>query len=133
MQIPIKEMTYLFLIIGIAVINALANKKVSYVELLFTNFIIVFITYGLEKLWLLKHETSKTVIYEKIELIQPERREELMADLQDRTGIRVINRIEIGRLDFLRDTARIKIFYFNADNVINSADDENYEQDNDND
>ena len=133
MQIPIKEMTYLFLIIGISVTNALANKKVSYAELIFTNAIIIFITYGLEKLWLLRHETSKTVIYERIELIIPEKRELLMADLQERTGIRKINRIEIGRIDLLKDTARIKIFYFNEDNRINSADDETFASDNNDD
>ena len=65
--IPIKEMTYLFLIIGISVINALANTA-SISEIIFTNLIIIFITYGLEKKWLLRHESSKSIIYEKINL-----------------------------------------------------------------
>ena len=125
-QIPIKEMTYLFLVIGISVVNALANKKVSYAELLFTNFAIVGMTYGLEKVWLLRHESSKTINYEKIELIKPENRDLLIADLQERTGIKVINRVEVGRIDFLRDTARIRIFYYYDDLIhsINTADDE---------
>ena len=59
MQIPIKEMTYLFILIGIAVINALCGKKVSYAELALTNFIIIALTYGLERVWLLKHESSR--------------------------------------------------------------------------
>ncbi len=113
-QIPIKEMTYLFLIIGIAVINALANKKISYAELLFTNTAIIILTWALEKVWLLKHESRRTIDYEKIELIKPAKREELMADLQERTGIK-ISRIEIGRIDFLRDTARLRIYYFESD------------------
>ncbi len=113
-QIPIKEMTYLFLIIGIAVINALANKKISYAELLFTNFAIILLTWGLEKVFLLKHESRRTIDYEKIELIKPEKRAELMADLQERTGIK-ISRIEIGRINFLRDTARLRIYYFESD------------------
>ena len=105
--IPIKEMTYLFLVIGISVINALANKKVSYSELLFTNFIILILAFLMEKVFLLKHESSKTVLYEKIDLIKQSRRSELMQDLEERTGLK-INRIQIGRIDFLRDTARIK-------------------------
>jgi hypothetical protein len=94
--IPIKEMTYLFILIGISVINALANKKISWAELIFTNVVLVFIVYGLEKLWLLKHESSKLITYEKVDLIKPEKREELKADLEARTGLK-INRIEIGK------------------------------------
>ena len=114
-QIPIKEMTYLFLVIGISVINALANKKISYTELVFANLAIIFVTLLLEKVFLLKHESRKTIIYEKIDLIKPEKREELIKDLQERTGI-IINRVEIGRVDFLRDTARIRIYYFESAN-----------------
>jgi hypothetical protein len=112
--VPIKEMTYLFLVIGISVINALANKKISYTELLFTNFSILIVGYLLEHVFLLKHETTKSVLYEKIDLIRPNRRPELMADLEERTGLK-INRIEIGRINFLRDTARIKIYYYEQD------------------
>lgn len=113
--IPIKEMTYLFLVIGISVINALTSTTTSVADLLFTNLAIIFITYGLEKLWLLKHESSKTVIYEKINLIRPENREALFNDLQERTGIDKINRIEVGKIDFLRDTCEIKIYYYVSD------------------
>lgn len=109
--IPIKEMTYLFIVIGIAVMNALANKKVSYAELLFTNFAILAVVWVLESVWFIRHETQKVVQYEKIELIRPEQREELIADLEARTGL-VINRIKIEKIDFLRDTARIIIFYY---------------------
>ena len=109
--IPIKEMTYLFIVIGVSVINALANKKISHSELLFTNFIIIAVTHGLEKIWLLRHETRKTITYEKIELIKPSKKEELMADLKERTGLN-ITRIEVRRIDFLRDTAQIRIFFF---------------------
>ena len=112
--IPIKEMTYLFLVIGISVVNALANKKISYAELVFANLLIVFITYGMERLWLLKHESRKNIIYEKIELIKPENEEALLADLKERTGIDII-RFEIRRIDFLRDIANIRIFYYEED------------------
>ena len=109
--IPIKEMTYLFIVIGIAVINALANKKVSYSELLFTNFAILAVVWVLESVWFIRHETQKIIQYEKIELIKPEQREELIADLEARTGL-IINRIKIEKIDFLKDTARIIIFYY---------------------
>ncbi len=116
--IPIKEMTYLFLIIGISVINALANTA-SISEIIFTNLIIIFITYGLEKKWLLRHESSKSIIYEKINLIRTEHHQELIEDLQIRTGIRKISRIEIGEVDFLRDICRITIFFETSDRMEN--------------
>ena len=109
--IPIKEMTYLFIVIGISVINSITKDKISHSELLFTNLIIVAVTFGLEKIWLLQHESRKTITYEKIELIVPEKREELLEDLKERTGLN-ITRIEIRRIDFLRDTAQLRIFYF---------------------
>ena len=109
--IPIKEMTYLFIVIGISVMNALVNKKISHAEVLFTNLIFIAITYALEKIWLLKHESRKNIVFEKIELILPERRQELMADLKERTGLN-ITRIEVRNIDFLRDTANLRIFYF---------------------
>jgi hypothetical protein len=123
---PIKEMTYLFVIIGLSVVNALTNKKVSYAELLFTNLIIVAIIYALEKVTLLRHESCKLVIYEKIELIKPENYDLLISDLELRTGLK-INRIEIGRIDFLRDTARISVYYYSDRYQVNLTDEnENY-------
>ena len=109
--IAIKEMTYLFLVIGISVINALSNKKISHAELVFANLLIVFLTFGMERIWLLRHEVRKNIIYEKIDLIVPERREELISDLKARTGLN-ISRIEIRRIDFLKDIANIRIFYY---------------------
>ena len=109
--LPIKEMTYLFIVISIAVINALANKKISLLELMFTNSMIVFFTYGMERVWLLRHEARKTITYEKIDLVKPENHLELKKDIEERTGLQ-INRLEIGRIDFLRDVANVRIFYF---------------------
>jgi hypothetical protein len=110
-QIPIREMTYLFLVIGVSVINSLANRRVSYAELLLTNAVVILVTYLLEKVYLLKTESKKLVNYEKIELIKPENRAELIADLEERTGL-TIHRVEIDRIDYLRDAARIYIYYF---------------------
>ena len=112
--IPIKEMTYLFLVIGVSVVNALANKKISYSELVFANLMIVAVTYGLERIWLLRHETRKNIIYEKIDLIGPDKRDELIQDLKARTGIDVV-RVEIRRVDFLKDIAYLRIFYYEND------------------
>ena len=109
--IPIKEMTYLFLVIGISVMNALANKKISHTELIFANFSLIALSYVLEKIWLLKHESSKMIFYEKIELIKPNKMSDLVADLKDRTGLNV-TRVVIRKIDFLRDTAQLKIFFF---------------------
>ena len=109
--IPIKEMTYLFLVIGISVMNALANKKISHTELIFANFSLIALSYVLEKIWLLKHESSKMIFYEKIELIKPNRMSDLIADLKDRTGLN-ITRVVVRKIDFLRDTAQLKIFFF---------------------
>lgn len=108
--IPIKEMTYLFVVIGISVINALANKKVSYVELGFTNAAIVFGLYLLEKRLMLKQEGSVRLIYEKIENIHAKNKDELLADMKKRTGIDII-RYEIRKIDFLKDVADITLYY----------------------
>jgi hypothetical protein len=114
--LPIKEMTYLFLIIGVSVINALTNAETSLVDLLFSNLVIILITFGLEKITLIKHESSKLIIYEKINLIKEENYQELLKDLQERTGIRKINRVEVGKINFLRDICDLTIYYY-SDNA----------------
>jgi hypothetical protein len=112
--IDIKEMTYLFAVIGLAVMNALANKKVSIAELLFANLVVLVIAYGLEHMWLVKNEVSREIIYERIKLIKPVNHHKLIEDLSKRTGLK-INRISIGNIDFLKDTAKIKVYYFEDD------------------
>lgn len=108
--IPIKEMTYLFLVIGIAVINALSNDQTSYVELLFSNIVLIAVAFGLESMWLKNHLKEKIVIYDKINLTHKDFEEHLIEDLRERTGLQ-IQKIEIEELDYLKDVARIKIFY----------------------
>lgn len=107
---PVREMTYLFMIIGLAVINSLTSKKFSWTEIMFANTVIIGTTFVIEKLWLLEHEARISVTYERIDLIKPGRTEELMTDLSERTGL-VINRIEIGKINFLNDTVKITVFY----------------------
>lgn len=111
---PIKEMTYLFLVIGISVINALSNKKVSYVELIFTNMAIIMVAFFLEKVWMIKHESRKRVKYDNIALVKPECYDELKADLEKRTGLK-IERFEVGDINYLSDSTWIQIYYYEPD------------------
>ena len=121
-SISIKEMTYLFLIIGISVINALADTGIHLKEVLFSNAAIILITFSLEKLWLLKRETEKTIVYDKLDLIVPERYEELVKDIEVRTGIKKINKIGIGKIDFTRNVCNLKVYYDIPGNQLNVTD-----------
>lgn len=110
-QIAIKEMTYLFIVIGLSVVNALASDKISMTELGIINIFIMGMTYFLEFVVLLKHETRKTIVFENIKLVDIHKHQELKAELERRTGL-VINRVEVGKIDFLNDTAQLRIYYF---------------------
>ena len=81
------------------------------------NVTVIALTYGLENLWLVKHETRKTINYERIDLIVPEKYEEMKADLEARTGL-IINRVEVGKIDFLSDTAQVRVFYYADDQTL---------------
>ncbi len=114
-RIPVREMAYLFISVTIGIINALASVDIGLPQLIFANLIIVFCTYFLEFKSKLSHENFKQVTYEKIELIKPECKDELLEDLRLRTGL-PIRRVEIISIDFLRDTAHLNVFYQSADN-----------------
>ena len=107
--IPIREMTYLFVVIGIAVVNALANKKVSFAELFLTNGAILLCVWMLEN-WLFKNEGHIDIIYERIEKIRTEDRPALIADIEKRTGLKV-KRVDFTRIDFLKDIAYLRVYY----------------------
>lgn len=108
--IPIKEMTYLFIVIGLAMINALANKKISWAELMFVNSTILLVTLSFEKLWFNNEVQTKNIVYERIDLIKTENRLEMIRDLRERTGLDIV-KVQIGKIDFLRDVATVTIFY----------------------
>jgi len=122
-----KEMTYLFIVIGIAVINALSNKKSSYAELVAVNFIIIFAAY-LKERFVVRGQNSKnkepvvarkkqrkhTVEYDKLEWLGPAHRAELLADLRQRTGIDVV-RVQIQNIDLRSSTATLTIWYDDPD------------------
>ncbi len=108
--VPIKEMTYMFISLSVAIINSLTTGSISFIELLFPNIMLISFALVLEKTWV-KNEYKREVLYEKIDLIKPDRYDDLLDDLRERTGLK-IHRAEVGKIDFLRDVARIKIFYF---------------------
>ena len=108
--IPIREMTYLFIIAALPVMNSLGVASTAWPQLLTANLAVLAIMAVLEREWGFHYEASKRVVYEKIELIRPERRGELLADLEMRTGLK-IKRINIGKIDFVRDTVNLKVYY----------------------
>ncbi len=124
--VPIREMTYLFVIIALAALNGLApiyklvgaasanpHYEISgsgIIATVVSNLLIVGVIWVLESKRLLKHTSAKLILYDRIELIVPERRAELLSDLEKRTGLK-IDDIEIGHIDFLKDAAFIKVYY----------------------
>ena len=109
--IPVREMSYMFGVISLSVINALADS-LSFVELLIPNLAIALLIWMFETFVLRKNLASKLILYDRIELIDPARREELLEDLAKRTGLN-ITKLNIGSVDFLKDSAIIKIEYEN--------------------
>ena len=108
--IPIRQMTYLFIVIGLSMINSLANKSISWLEILLANAIITTITFLIDRVWFSSIEQTKSILYEKIDLIKPENEQELIEDLKKRTGLPIVE-VKIDKVDFLRDTAQITIYY----------------------
>ena len=112
-QVPIREMTYIFVAISIAVINALGGEAISLTATVFANIVILSFVIYLERNWV-QNTLFKNIRYEKIELIKPDRHEELVADLEGRTGLR-IRRVEVGDINFLNDTANLTVYYYDPD------------------
>ena len=124
--VPIREMTYLFVIIALAAVNGLSpvykllgatTEHPHYVlnygavgVTALSNLLVILLVWVLESERIVGHTSTKLVLYDRIELIVPERREELVGDLEKRIGVRVKN-LEVGHVDFLRDAAWIKVYY----------------------
>lgn len=109
-QIPIREMTFLFISIIVAIINSTVTVNISLAEIIFANIVILIFSSFTSLAWADVYLQRKKITYEKIDLIVPEKRAELIEDLKIRTGLPVL-RVEIDRINFLRDTARIIIYY----------------------
>lgn len=127
--IPVREMGYFFLSVAIGIINALAVLRgnpfedISYFpyELILANGIILTLVLLLDRKSNLKHQNFKEINYERIDLIKPTMRAEMIEDLKTRTGL-PINRVEIIKIDFLRDVATIHAFYLSTENETSSVD-----------
>ena len=118
--VPIREMTYLFVLIGISIING-SGIATDYVTLLVTNVLVVLLIWALEKAGLTKRKATKIITYEKIDLIKPERYEALVADLHERTGLEILE-VQVGSINFLKDTAYLKVTYVPTSNTPNDID-----------
>jgi hypothetical protein len=118
--VQIREMTYLFVIIGISVVNGL-SMDVPYLSIVVANLLFILVAWILESNKFLKHTSAKIVLYEKIALIHPEKYGELVADLKERTGLDII-KVEVGHIDFLRDAAYLRVYYKADSDEINTID-----------
>jgi hypothetical protein len=118
--VQIREMTYLFVVIGISVVNGL-SVDVPVVSVVTANLLFLLVTWLLESNRFIRHTSSKMILYEKIALIKPENREALMADLANRTGLNIL-KVEMGHIDFLRDVAFLKVYYKADTDEINTID-----------
>lgn len=119
-QLPIREMTYLFVLIAISIVNG-AGMASSYVSFIATNVLFILLIWLLEAVGMSNRKAQKIITYEKIALIKPERREELLADLRERTGLDIV-KVQVGSIDFLKDTAFLKVTYLSDDPEPNDID-----------
>lgn len=119
-QLPIREMTYLFVLIAISIVNG-AGMASSYVSFIATNVIFILLIWLLEAVGMSNRKAQKIITYEKIDLIRPEKRAELLADLKTRTGLDIV-KVQVGSIDFLKDTAFLKVTYVSDDPEPNDID-----------
>ena len=118
--IKIREMTYLFVVMGLSIINGQALTA-SYVELLVVNLLVVAIIWILDGTKWLFQSSTKVILYDRIENVKQGREAELLADLKERTGLDII-KVEVGHIDFLKDTAIVKVVYKPLNGEINTID-----------
>jgi len=119
-QLPIREMTYLFVLIAISIVNG-AGMASSYVSFIATNVLFILLICVLEAVGMSNRKAQKIITYEKIALVKPDRREELLADLRERTGLDIV-KVQVGSIDFLKDTAFLKVTYLSDDPEPNDID-----------
>lgn len=108
--LKVREMTYLFVVIGLSLVNALSNKKMSYTEIFVANTIVVAMAYFLDRFWSQKKTNTKDILYESLEHIRPEHHEILKAKLEEKLGFKILS-ISLGQIDFKAETVKIKIRY----------------------
>ncbi len=118
--IPVREMTYLFIIIALSVVNGIGNE-LPFLELLVANLVIVLLMLFIEFEFLEGRTSTKLVIYDRIDMITPEKRPELIEDLKKRLGLDIV-KVEVGQVDFLKDSAFVKVTYRLGKKEKNDAD-----------
>ena len=109
-QVAIREMTYLFIIIAMSAINGLIVSELSLGEVIIINLLFILSIWICESKLLISHYSYKVIKYDNVNLIMPEKRDELIADLEKRTGLK-IEKVEVGAIDFLKDAVIIKMYY----------------------
>ena len=119
-QVAIREMTYLFIIIALSAINGLTVSELSMGEVLMINLLFILSIWICESKVLISHYSYKVIKYDNVNLITPDKREELIADLEKRTGLK-IEKVEVGSIDFLKDAAIVKMYY-KSSSANNSVD-----------
>ena len=118
-QMPVREMTYLFVIIALSVVNAL-SASISVGQLLIANGLLVAAVWLSERQTGLASVKSKLIVYDRVDIITPEHKQDLMDDLSKRTGLKVVN-VEVGSIDYMKDTAMVRI-YFEDENMHSATD-----------
>jgi hypothetical protein len=108
--LKVREMTYLFVVIGLSLVNALSNKKMSYTEIFVANSIVVAMAYFLDRYWNQQKTNTKDILYESLEHIRPEHHELLKTELEHKLGFEILS-ISLGQIDFKAETVKIKIRY----------------------
>ena len=111
---PVREMTYLFVLMSLPVMNSSGMLQTAWPQLIIANAVIALVLWLLEKESGFEYQLPRHVVYEKIELIQPSRQAEMVADLEARTG-RKVERVEVGKIDFLKDTADLRVYFAKED------------------
>ena len=109
-QVSIREMTYLFIIIAMSAINGLVIEELSYSEMVLANLLFIASIWVCESTLIISHLSYKIINYDNVDLITPDKEQELIADLKKRTGLDIV-KAEVGGIDFLKDSAIIKIYY----------------------
>lgn len=121
-QVSIREMTYLFIIIAMSAINGLVIEELSYSEMVLANLLFIASVWVCESNMVIRHLSYKVIKYDNMDLITPDKEEELIADLKKRTGLDIV-KVEVGGIDFLKDAAIIKMYYRPINgNATNSVD-----------
>ena len=112
--VSIKDMGYFFVCVALGMLNSLASVQDNFKMLIICNVVILILTFVLERLDFIKNENAKEIVYDKITLIKPEFRTELLADLNERTGLK-IHRVDVVSIDYLKDVALLKAYFYAKD------------------